>query len=35
MRRRSLARIHAMRRTLFVVPVEMVSMLHHSSTVAL
>ena len=32
---KSLARIHAMRRTLFVVPVEMVSMLHHSSTVAL
>ena len=29
------SRIHAMRRTLFVVPVEMVSMLHHSSTVAL
>ena len=32
---KSLARIHAMRRTLFVVPVEMVSMLHNSSTVAL
>ena len=32
---KSLVRIHAMRRTLFVVPVEMVSMLHHSSTVAL
>ena len=32
---KSLVRIHAMRRTLFVAPVEMVSMLHHSSTVAL
>jgi Winged helix DNA-binding domain len=32
---KSLARIHAMRRTLFVVPVGTVSMLHHSSTVAL
>lgn len=32
---KSLARVHAMRRTMFVVPVEMVSMLHYSSTVAL
>lgn len=32
---KSLVRILAMRRTMFVVPVEMASMLHHSSTVAL
>ena len=32
---KSLVRIHAMRRTMFVVPVEMASMFHHSSTVAL
>ncbi len=31
---KSLVRLLAMRRTLFVVPVEMASMLHHSSTVA-
>jgi hypothetical protein len=33
--KKTLVRIHAMRRTLFVVPVEMAPMLHHSSTVAL
>ena len=32
---KTLVRIQAMRRTLFVVPVEMAPMLHHSSTVAL
>lgn len=33
--RRSLARVLGMRRTMFVVPLDMVALLHHSSTVAL